>query len=43
MRAGTRTEAIVAARGYRPVPVSISEFTLAEASLTCMSVLMGSA
>jgi dimethylargininase len=39
-RAGTKTGDIVRDRGHRVVELDISQFTLAEASLTCMSVLL---
>jgi len=39
-RAGTSTAAIARARGHQAVELEISQFTLAEASLTCMSVLL---
>ena len=39
-RAGTSTGEIARSRGHRVVELDISQFTLAEASLTCMSVLL---
>ena len=39
-RAGTPTAEIARARGHQAVELTIGEFTLAEASLTCMSVLL---
>lgn len=39
-RAGTRTGDIARGLGHRVVELDISQFTLAEASLTCMSVLL---
>ena len=40
VRSGTQTAGIVRSRGHQVVELDISEFTLAEASLTCMSVLL---
>ena len=40
VRAGTETGGIARSRGHRAVELDISQFTLAEASLTCMSVLL---
>jgi dimethylargininase len=39
-RAGTRTAGLARDRGHQVVELEISQFTLAEASLTCMSVLL---
>jgi N-dimethylarginine dimethylaminohydrolase len=39
-REGTPTAEIARARGHRAVELPIGELTLAEASLTCMSVLL---
>ena len=39
-RAGTESGAIARSRGHRVTELDISQFTLAEASLTCMSVLL---
>lgn len=39
-RSGTRTGDIARGLGHRVVELDISQFTLAEASLTCMSVLL---
>lgn len=40
VRAGTGTAEIARSRGHQVVELDISQFTLAEASLTCMSVLL---
>ncbi|MEE2829016.1 MAG: N(G),N(G)-dimethylarginine dimethylaminohydrolase [Myxococcota bacterium] len=40
VRSGTQTAGIARSRGYQVVELDISEFTVAEASLTCMSVLL---
>jgi dimethylargininase len=39
-RSGTGTAELARARGHKAVELDISQFTLAEASLTCMSVLL---
>jgi len=40
VREGTETAAIAGSRGHHAVALDISQFSLAEASLTCMSVLL---
>jgi N-dimethylarginine dimethylaminohydrolase len=39
-RSGTNAAEVARARGHKAVELDISQFTLAEASLTCMSVLL---